>query len=133
MMHSASSVIAESTNPNDLLPKPRTIEQTGIPSRLLESLLLKHLSQAIDLDVPHLSLSMALPGNLIDILAQKLKAERIHLWGFDSIFDFNLRSYLLLTDQEAEHHTRLPLFQPRQKAFASRLCQQYQYEPTGFR
>lgn len=25
--------------------------------------------------------------------AQKLKAERIHLWGFDSIFDFNLRSY----------------------------------------
>ena len=25
--------------------------------------------------------------------AEKLKAERIHLWGFDSIFDFNLRSY----------------------------------------
>jgi len=25
--------------------------------------------------------------------AKKLKAERIHLWGFDSIFDFNLRSY----------------------------------------
>lgn len=25
--------------------------------------------------------------------AQKLKAERIHMWGFDSIFDFNLRSY----------------------------------------
>ncbi|MEH6531022.1 MAG: AAA family ATPase [Photobacterium frigidiphilum] len=77
MMHSASSVIAESTNPNDLLPKPRTIEQTGIPSRLLESLLLKHLSQAIDLDIPHLSRSMALPGNLIDILAQKLKAEAL--------------------------------------------------------
>jgi len=25
--------------------------------------------------------------------AQKLKAERIHMWGFDSIMDFNLRSY----------------------------------------
>ena len=24
---------------------------------------------------------------------QKLKCERLHLWGFDSIFDFNLRSY----------------------------------------
>ena len=25
--------------------------------------------------------------------AKQLKAERIHLWGFDSIFDFNLRSF----------------------------------------
>ena len=25
--------------------------------------------------------------------AQKLKADRVHMWGFDSIFDFNLRSY----------------------------------------
>ena len=24
---------------------------------------------------------------------QKLKADRVHMWGFDSIFDFNLRSY----------------------------------------
>ena len=24
---------------------------------------------------------------------EKLKAERVHMWGFDSIFDFNLRSY----------------------------------------
>ncbi|EAS44375.1 AAA family ATPase [Photobacterium profundum] len=77
MTHPASSAITESTTSNNLLPKPRTIEQTGIPPRLLESLLLKHLSQAIDLDVPHLSRSMALPGNLIDILAQKLKAEAL--------------------------------------------------------
>jgi len=25
--------------------------------------------------------------------AEKLKADKIHMWGFDSIFDFNLRSY----------------------------------------
>jgi len=42
--------------------------------------------------------------------AQKLKAERIHMYGFDSIFDFNLRSvsdFILNSDRDKMNTNRL--------------------------
>ena len=42
--------------------------------------------------------------------AQKLKADKIHMYGFDSIFDFNLRSYsdlILHSDRENMNNNRL--------------------------
>jgi hypothetical protein len=42
--------------------------------------------------------------------ANKLKADRIHMYGFDSIFDFNLRSYsdlVLNSDRENMNNHRL--------------------------
>ncbi len=42
--------------------------------------------------------------------ANKLKAERIHMYGFDSIFDFNLRStsdFILFSDRENMNTNRL--------------------------
>ena len=42
--------------------------------------------------------------------ASKLKADRIHMYGFDSIFDFNLRSYsdlVLNSDRENMNNHRL--------------------------
>lgn len=42
--------------------------------------------------------------------AEKLKAERIHMYGFDSIFDFNLRSvsdFILNSDRENMNTNRL--------------------------
>ena len=42
--------------------------------------------------------------------AKKLEAEQIHLYGFDSIFDFNLRStsdFILNSDREANHTNRM--------------------------
>lgn len=41
---------------------------------------------------------------------QKLKADRVHLWGMDSIFDFNLRSYtdlVLPSDRGGMNNHRL--------------------------
>lgn len=42
--------------------------------------------------------------------ASKLKADRVHMYGFDSIFDFNLRSYsdlVLNSDRENMNNHRL--------------------------
>lgn len=42
--------------------------------------------------------------------ASKLKADRVHMYGFDSIFDFNLRSYsdlVLNSDRENMNNMRL--------------------------
>lgn len=42
--------------------------------------------------------------------ARRLKPDRIHLWGFDSIFDFNLRSYtdlVLKSDRGNMNNNRL--------------------------
>jgi len=57
--------------------------------------------------------------------ALKVKPDRIHLWGFDSVFDFNLRSYtdlVLHSDRGNMNNNRLsnnwrPIWQEMMKDF----------------
>jgi hypothetical protein len=63
--------------------------------------------------------------------AQHLKAEVIHMYGFDSIFDFNLRSYtdlVINSDRGNMNNNRLannwrPLWQNMFKDFSDQRCQ----------
>ncbi|ELR65884.1 Putative ATPase [Photobacterium marinum] len=73
----ASSITEHGNQPINITSKPRTLEQTGIPTRVIESLLIKHLSQATDLDLISLSQKMGLPGNLVEQLLQKQKSEAL--------------------------------------------------------
>ncbi|WP_299013376.1 AAA family ATPase [uncultured Photobacterium sp.] len=79
MLNSTSSKFerCDSNEPKRLTAKPRTLEQTGIPLRVLESLVIKHLSQTTDLDLISLSEKIGLPGNLIEQLIQKQKSEAL--------------------------------------------------------
>jgi hypothetical protein len=63
--------------------------------------------------------------------AQHLKAERIHMYGFDSIFDFNLRSFtdtFINSDRGGMNNNRLtnnwrPLWQNIFKDFGDGRCE----------
>lgn len=63
--------------------------------------------------------------------AQHLKAERIHMYGFDSIFDFNLRSFtdtFINSDRGGMNNNRLtnnwrPLWQNIFKDFSDGRCE----------
>ncbi|MEJ2762558.1 AAA family ATPase [Photobacterium sp. MCCC 1A19761] len=76
---------------DEILAKPKTLEQTGVPTRVLESLLIKHLSQATDLDIVTLIDKLGLPGNLIEQLLQKLKAEALTEVRTDGRFHTGMR------------------------------------------
>ncbi|MGF1759195.1 AAA family ATPase [Photobacterium sagamiensis] len=110
MLNSASSVLLKAedkSEPNvlsELVPKPRTLEQTGIPARILETLLLKHLSQATDLDVQSLSHSLALSGNLVDLLLQKMKAEALVEVRSDGRFERGMRYGLTQKGRQFAQH-----------------------------
>jgi len=74
-----------------LAPRPKHLDETGIPQRVLETLLLKHLSTASDLDIATLSDRLALTGNLVELLLQKLKTEALVEIRSNGRFDKQLR------------------------------------------
>ncbi|MBC7002830.1 AAA family ATPase [Photobacterium sp. BZF1] len=81
--------LTDPTHP--LLSKPRSIEDTGIPLRILDALLLKHLTKYADSDALQLSKRMALPGNIIELLLQQLKDNAYVEIRSDSRFSSGLR------------------------------------------
>ena len=93
MSNAASSILEHRSydSSTSLTNKPRTLEQTGIPLRVLESLVMKHLSQATDLDIVTLAENLGLPGNLVEQIIQKQKAEAIVEVRSDGRFDCSMR------------------------------------------
>ena len=93
MSNAASSVVEHRVcdDSASLTNKPRTLEQTGIPLRVLEALVIKHLQQATDLDVVSLSRQLGLPGNLVEQIIQKQKAEALVEVRSDGRFNSAMR------------------------------------------
>ena len=93
MSNIASSVVEHRVcdDSASLTNKPRTLEQTGIPLRVLEALVIKHLLQATDLDVVSLSRQLGLPGNLVEQIIQKQKAEALVEVRSDGRFNSAMR------------------------------------------
>ncbi len=92
--HGATITDARPAEPDELArlaPRPHTLAETGIPPRVLEMLLLKHLSHVTDLDKAGLTERLALPGKLVDELLQKLKAEALLEIRSDGRFERSLR------------------------------------------
>ncbi|MGF1682441.1 AAA family ATPase [Photobacterium minamisatsumaniensis] len=101
----ASSLIKDESC-NQLTVKPKSIEQTGIPLRLLETLTLKHLAQSTDEDVVTLSKKMGLSGNIVEQILQKQKSEALVEVRSDGRFSTNIRYGL--TDK-GRHFTQYEL------------------------
>ncbi|MGF1703666.1 AAA family ATPase [Photobacterium makurazakiensis] len=101
----ASSLIKDESC-NQLTVKPKTIEQTGIPSRLLETLTLKHLAQSTDEDVVTLSKKIGLSGNIVEQILQKQKSEALVEVRSDGRFSTSIRYGL--TDK-GRHFTQYEL------------------------
>ncbi|WEM45627.1 AAA family ATPase (plasmid) [Photobacterium sp. DA100] len=76
---------------NTLTLKPKTLEQTGLPARLLETLIIKHLSQVTDDDVVGLSKKLGLSGNIIEQILQKQKSEAYVEVRSDGRFSASIR------------------------------------------
>lgn len=77
--------------PAELAPRPRSLAETGIPRRVLEMLLVKHLSQVTELDKLALSARLGLSGSLVEELLQGLKGEALLETRADGRFDRSLR------------------------------------------
>lgn len=77
--------------PDTLTLKPKTLEQTGLPPRLLETLIIKHLSQVTDEDVLGLSKKLGLSGNIIEQILQKQKSEAYVEVRSDGRFSSSIR------------------------------------------
>jgi len=89
-----ASVVGQSAELDELerlAPRPHSLAETGIPPRVLEMLLIKHLSHVTDLDKSALTERLALSGKLVDELLQKLKAEALVEIRSDGRFDRSLR------------------------------------------
>lgn len=91
-------------NPNKLTHKPKTLEQTGIPARLLETLVIKHLSQTTDEDVVNLAKKLGLSGNIVEQILQKQKAEAFVEVRSDGRFSNSIRYGLTDKGRNLAHH-----------------------------
>ncbi|MCQ1058863.1 AAA family ATPase [Photobacterium sp. DNB23_23_1] len=84
--------------------KPKNVEQTGISSRLLDILLIKHLSQTTDEDIINLSKKLGLSGNIVEQLLQKQKAEAFVEVRSDGRFSNSIRYGLTDKGRNLAHH-----------------------------
>ena len=92
-------------NPIDeLTRKPKSIEQTGVPIRQIETLVLKHLSQTTDAEVITLSKQVGLSGNIIDQILQKQKSEALVEVRSDGRFNSSIRYGLTIKGRNLAHH-----------------------------
>lgn len=89
---------------DELTRKPKSIEQTGVPIRQIETLVLKHLSQTTDADVITLSKQVGLSGNIIDQILQKQKNEALVEVRSDGRFNSSIRYGLTTKGRNLAHH-----------------------------
>ncbi|WP_261396782.1 AAA family ATPase [Photobacterium rosenbergii] len=84
--------------------KPKSLKDTGVSPRLLETLLIKHLSQTTDDDVISLSKKIGLSGNIVEQMLQKQKAEAFVEVRSDGRFSNSVRYGLTLKGRNLAHH-----------------------------
>ncbi|KLV10144.1 AAA family ATPase [Photobacterium ganghwense] len=93
-----------SDNQAKLTNKPISIKESGIPSKVIESLLLKHLMQSTDEDTITLSHKLGLTGNIVDPVLQKLKSEALIEIFSDGKYSRSLRYSLTVRGRQIAQH-----------------------------